>query len=355
MGGDQVILATAGYDHTIRFWQAHSGICLRTLQHPDSQVNALEITPDKQLLAAAGYQHIRMYDVTSGNPNAVVNYDGISKNVTAVGFQEDGKWMFTGGEDCSVRIWDLRSRSLQCQHIFQVNSPVNTVVLHQNQGELIVGDQSGAIHMWDLRTDHNEHLIPEPDVAIQSISIDREARFMAAVNNKAKRLTLKWFKAQSPMSSWTFKDAWSHAKVNGNNEEFEIFSEFQGDCYVWRLSGGSDENPTVFHPEDKIPSHKKYGLKCLFSPDSTLLATCSADATLKVWRTTDFSLLTTLPDPSQRWVWDCAFSEDSHYIITASSDGIGRLWNTDKSEVIREYSGHQKAIVCLAFRDARPS
>ncbi|XP_065065800.1 target of rapamycin complex subunit lst8-like [Rhopilema esculentum] len=312
MGGDQVILATAGYDHTIRFWQAHSGICLRTLQHPDSQVNALEITPDKQLLAAAGYQHIRMYDVTSGNPNAVVNYDGISKNVTAVGFQEDGKWMFTGGEDCSVRIWDLRSRSLQCQHIFQVNSPVNTVVLHQNQGELIVGDQSGAIHMWDLRTDHNEHLIPEPDVAIQSISIDREARFMAAVNNK-------------------------------------------GDCYVWRLSGGSDENPTVFHPEDKIPSHKKYGLKCLFSPDSTLLATCSADATLKVWRTTDFSLLTTLPDPSQRWVWDCAFSEDSHYIITASSDGIGRLWNTDKSEVIREYSGHQKAIVCLAFRDARPS
>jgi len=38
----------------------------------------------------------------------VVNYDGVSKNVTAVGFHEDGKWMFTGGEDCSARIWDLR-------------------------------------------------------------------------------------------------------------------------------------------------------------------------------------------------------------------------------------------------------
>lgn len=33
---DPVILATAGYDHTIRFWQAHSGICYRTVQHPDS-------------------------------------------------------------------------------------------------------------------------------------------------------------------------------------------------------------------------------------------------------------------------------------------------------------------------------
>lgn len=22
--------------------------------------------------------------------------------------QEDGKWMYTGGEDCTARIWDLR-------------------------------------------------------------------------------------------------------------------------------------------------------------------------------------------------------------------------------------------------------
>ena len=27
-----------GYDHTIKFWAAHSGVCTRTHQHPDSQV-----------------------------------------------------------------------------------------------------------------------------------------------------------------------------------------------------------------------------------------------------------------------------------------------------------------------------
>ena len=35
---DQVILATAGYDHAIKFWAAHTGVCTRTLQHDDSQV-----------------------------------------------------------------------------------------------------------------------------------------------------------------------------------------------------------------------------------------------------------------------------------------------------------------------------
>ena len=47
-----------------------------TLQHPDSQVNAMEISPDGQLLAACGYQHIRMFDVHNTKPNPVVNFEG---------------------------------------------------------------------------------------------------------------------------------------------------------------------------------------------------------------------------------------------------------------------------------------
>uniref|UniRef100_A0ABI7WL37 Target of rapamycin complex subunit LST8 n=1 Tax=Felis catus TaxID=9685 RepID=A0ABI7WL37_FELCA len=211
VGSDPVILATAGYDHTVRFWQAHSGICTRTVQHQDSQVNALEITPDRSMIAAAGYQHIRMYDLSSNNPNPIISYDGVNKNIASVGFHEDGRWMYTGGEDCTARIWDLRSRNLQCQRIFQVNAPINCVCLHPNQvrgahgaghrgvqeggrlppsltspapqAELIVGDQSGAIHIWDLKTDHNEQLIPEPEVSITSAHIDPDASYMAAVNS----------------------------------------------------------------------------------------------------------------------------------------------------------------------------
>lgn len=31
-----VILATASYDHTIKFWEAKSGRCYRTIQYPES-------------------------------------------------------------------------------------------------------------------------------------------------------------------------------------------------------------------------------------------------------------------------------------------------------------------------------
>ncbi|XP_076666937.1 MTOR associated protein, LST8 [Andrena cerasifolii] len=307
-GNEQVILVTGGYDHTIKIWQPHTGVCQRTAEHTDSQVNALDITPDKYVIAAAGYQHIRMYDLVSNNPNPVINYEGVSKNITGLGFQEDGTWMYTGGEDCSARIWDLRSSSFQCQRIFQVSAPVNCVCLHPNQAELIVGDQSGVIHLWDLRSDHNEQLIPEAEASVQDIAIDQDGTYMAAVNNK-------------------------------------------GNCYIWTLTGGVGEEPTRLNPRHKLSAHKRYALRCKFSPDSTLLVTTSADQTARVWKTTDFSEVQVLQHEAKRWVWDAAFSADSQYIFTASSDGVARLWNVSTGTVEREYQGHQKAVTALAFRD----
>ena len=35
-------------------------------------------------------------------------FEGISKNVTSVGFYQNGQFMYSGGEDHTARLWDLR-------------------------------------------------------------------------------------------------------------------------------------------------------------------------------------------------------------------------------------------------------
>ena len=46
-------------------------------------------------------------------------------------------------------------------------------------------------------------------------------------------------------------------------------SPHQGNCYVWNLAGGIGEEVTQLIPKTKIPAHKRYSLRCKFSPDST--------------------------------------------------------------------------------------
>jgi G protein beta subunit-like protein len=83
------------------------------------------------------------------------------------------------------------------------------------------------------------------------------------------------------------------------------------------------------------------------------LATCSADATVKIWSTSryEFALEKTLIG-HQRWVWDAAFSADSAYLVTASSDHVARLWELSSGETVRQYNGHVKAVVCCALNDS---
>jgi len=71
-------------------------------------VNDLKITPDRRLVAAAGFQHVRIYDVQGASQSPTLNFEGLSKNVASIGFNKDAQWMISGGEDFNARIWDLR-------------------------------------------------------------------------------------------------------------------------------------------------------------------------------------------------------------------------------------------------------
>eukprot|EP01025_Chloroclados_australasicus_P050222 TRINITY_DN5750_c0_g1_i14.p1 TRINITY_DN5750_c0_g1~~TRINITY_DN5750_c0_g1_i14.p1 ORF type:complete len:309 (+),score=31.33 TRINITY_DN5750_c0_g1_i14:39-965(+) len=299
-----VVLATAGYDKTIRFWEATSGICSKTLQYADSHINKLEITSDKRVIAAAGLSQIKNFDVVSGN--LISQYEGHVGNVTAIGFQKEGRWMYSGGEDGTVKLWDLRSRSYS--RSYESRAAVNTVVLHPNQGELISGDQNGNIRVWDLQANACTcELVPEVGTAIRSLSIAVDGSLVVAANNN-------------------------------------------GICFVWRTMKGSSQN-TNFEPLHKLKAHSTYILKCLLSPDGHKLATASADKTVKLWNLDGFQLDIKL-EGHTKWVWDCVFSVDAAYLVTASSDCKAKLWDVSARAAIKTYAGHSKAAVCCALNDS---
>lgn len=52
-----------------------------------------------------------------------------------------------------------------------------------------------------------------------------------------------------------------------SDEKWVFF--YQGTCYIWTLSGGRGTDPVKVHLKKTFEAHSKYGIKCLFSPDST--------------------------------------------------------------------------------------
>lgn len=172
----------------LRFWEALSGICSRTIQHPDSQVNRLCISPDKRFLAAAGHHTVKLFDIRSTNPAPLLVFEGHTGNVTGVAFHCEGKWMVTSSEDGTVKIWETRTGTIQ--RSYNHGSPVNDVVIHPNQGEIISCDRSGSIRLWDLAENTCAHqLIPEEDVSVSSVTVATDGTLLCAANNAVRSVS----------------------------------------------------------------------------------------------------------------------------------------------------------------------
>jgi len=311
-----------------------------------------------------------MFDVHgSSSAGPVVNYEGVSKNVMSVGFQEASQWMFTGGEDGTARTWDLRMRNLQCQCVFQAGAPVNSAVLHPNQHELVVGDANGVLHIWDMRAKASVSVTPEPGASIACVAIDPTAEYIAATTNKCsvhilsaseKTQATTASEASSsagPADTYAGSAAAAAGSADPTADEGKENDQQSTNCSqpIAPVNGGR------LRPIKKITdAHKRYALKCKFSPDTSMLVTSSADRSCRVWNVKkNFELISEMRAENQRWVWDVAFSADSQYLFTASSDNLARLWslpnesNNFTHEVKRVYeeNGHQKAVTCLAFRE----
>ncbi|KAF8421960.1 WD40-repeat-containing domain protein [Tirmania nivea] len=230
-----IIMATARYDHTIRFWEALSGIY-------------------KRYLATAGHLHIKLYDIKSTNPNPILSFEGHTNNVTGVGFHCEGKWMVTSSEDGTVKIWDIRSASVQRN--YNHHSPVNDVVIHPNQGELILYDQAGNVRIWDLGENKCTHqLIPEDDVPVRSATVATDGSMLVAGNNLGNVYVWGMIQNRELTSLVPVTKFVAHPNVDNNN----------------------------FTLENTLHGHQRWVWDCAFSVDSAYLVTACSDHYARLW------------------------------------------------------------------------
>uniref|UniRef100_A0A158P5X5 Target of rapamycin complex subunit lst8 n=1 Tax=Angiostrongylus cantonensis TaxID=6313 RepID=A0A158P5X5_ANGCA len=315
------LMASASYDQTIRIWDVGSSKHVATIPHSDSQVNAMAFTPNGYQLAIAAFQKVKIYDMTSLKPanhiSPIVCFEQIMKNAQS-------RWMYTGGEDHSCRVYEMRVNQLVCQRVFDNLDPVTSVVIHGNQVELFIADQAGQVYIWDLRRDAHIQM-PMPPLSYQefvtSLAIHPLSNTLAGITNR-------------------------------------------GYLIVWDLSNGSDEWAQKKYVEKttdtlarlqnndtgKRAICKSYGLSCRYSPDGQVLVTTGSDNMIHILDVRDHAVKASM-DAGCDWNWDSAFTCDSRVLFTGGSDSRIKLWDMDSGQIVLKYDGHTKPITSLCISD----
>lgn len=385
----EVVLVTAGYDHSIKYWNVLEGTCIHSIQHNESHINRLAISNDKRFLAVAGNPCIRLYDNTAitynnnntntsntsnNNNTAATNnkndgtpvalLEGHRSNVTAVGWNYEGRWLWSASEDGTARVWDVRTQSAststsqshhgKCEREFAAKYPLCDAALHPDQSELATVDERGVLRVWALQG--KECLfesVPEVDaplpVALQSVTFSPDGAMIACCS--ANGMVFVYCKAGS------FDE-------NGTSLLSSLSASSSSGSVPLSASPSSSTSSSAYRLVSTFRAHNHYITRITFTPDGQSLCTCSADGTCRLFAipaTSNhrqpeqeerhyYGLERTLSG-HQRWVWDCAFSADSAYIITASSDTTARLFERRTGDTVSVFTGHSKAITCVALND----
>jgi WD40 repeat protein/serine/threonine protein kinase len=347
-GPDGGRLASAGVDQTIKLWDPATGKEVLTLRGHRGIVRSLAFSPNGQQLVSASHDMtVRVWDGTplQGQPDpAYLTLRGHSGDVTSVAFSPDGRYLASASLDQTVKIWDRWTGEELRTLTGQIGAVLGVAFSPDGRRLASMGSRGSPIKLWDTTTWKVIYTLQPPGFGNKCIVFgppDGKLLAIAAADRSGKIISI-----------W---DTTTDHEIHCLRTHTWVVSDVAFDR-TGRLLASASADSTVriwdAHTGKELvtlqPRHEGGATCVAFSPDGQYLASGGLDRTVKLWSTATWELLRTIPD-AHGGINSVAFASDSRRLAWGGTDATIKVADATTGQILEPLHGHTGRINRVAF------
>ena len=327
-----------------------TGKLSRVFRRHQGEVSALCFSPDGKRLASGGEDAtVRVWNLGQGRGLYLA---GHADFVRSVAFFTDGNRVASASDDGTVRVWDLtRGRAVKVVGVSDGPEAV-AVAVSPDGTRLLVGREGIGVRVVDVESGEERALGEAPRVLAVACSPDGE-RGLAVVSSAlpvrpaasrdaglAQIEIRSWVLATGEaLPPWVDADEGLVAAAFSADGKRALTSG--GGLTVWDVEKGTALRHTVGHT-GRIEA-------VVVSRDGKLALSAADDGTARLWDAFSGKELRIFPDYS-KVVRTLAFSPDGTRALVGDAVGLVQIWEVDRLEPAGAIGPH-RGILAAAFAD----
>jgi len=269
-----------------------------------------------------------------GEPVASADYTGW---VFSVAVTPDGSRAVCGGDDGSVRVWDLatgRALATLTGH----TRPVWSVAITPDGTRAVSGSSDGSVRVWDLITGHEQVNLNGHDRPVWSVAITPDGT--RAVSGSSDGTVRVWdLTAGREQATLTDRER-PVFSVAITPDGTRAVSGTGNDLQVWDVAEGK--------ARATLTGHTGEVWSVAITADGSRAISGSSDGTVRVWGLTGRRARGTLVSDAGQ-VFAVAITPDNTMAVSGGEDGSVQVWDVSSRTEVARWTGKQPIIGCTAL------
>lgn len=307
-------LVTSGSDHTAIVWSSRVQLAPRRFDLGPGVAQCVELFPDGTRVAAGGDEGtVRVWDLASGRVLFTVSQHG---KVAAIRVSPDGARLVSVGDDQLVHIWDASSGSM-IQTLQGHTGAIVDVVWFADSARLATVSVDGSARIWRLGQPAAELVVtPADGRALASLSLAPGGE--TAVTSSDDRSVQTWdTKTGARSGRWTTGGNTFSLEVSGDGK-LVLGTTDDGVALAWTLKDGA--------PSLELPNRGSFISTVRWGLSYRLIFTAGFDGTIRLWDPIRKNVVGVLPNPDEVPLFALSVSPDGHHVAATTQDGIALVW-----------------------------